>query len=107
MYIGTTSLPKLYIRNIIPDDMSIPRRRSWPYRGGSVRTSANRISPKSPLRLGPSDWSLFALLILPAALTLEPLFKGRHYSRDEDVQEVVLEGLTVGHGGALQRQRVS
>jgi hypothetical protein len=25
----------LYIRNIIPDNMSIPRRRSWTYRGGA------------------------------------------------------------------------
>jgi hypothetical protein len=35
MYTKATSLPKLYIRNIIPGGMSIPRRRSWAYRGGA------------------------------------------------------------------------
>ena len=44
-------------------------------------------SPKSPLRLGPSDWSLFALLILPLGLL---------------VLEPVLVLLAVGHGGTFE-----
>jgi hypothetical protein len=27
----------VYIRNLIPDDMSIPRRRFWGYRGRAMR----------------------------------------------------------------------
>ena len=37
MYTRATSLPKLYIRNIIPDDMDIPVWSAWPYRGGAKR----------------------------------------------------------------------
>src|SRR5215212_7119294 len=36
MYTRTTSLQKLYIRNIIPDDVSIALVGTWPYRGGDV-----------------------------------------------------------------------
>jgi hypothetical protein len=36
MYTGVTSLPNLYIRNIIPDDVSIALVGTWPYRGGAV-----------------------------------------------------------------------
>src|SRR5215216_5599818 len=49
------------------------------------RSSENGHSAKAPLRLGSSDWSLFLLLFLPAALALEP----------------VLVLLAVGHGGTF------
>jgi hypothetical protein len=32
----TTSALILYIRNIIPIGTRLPRRRSWPYRGGAM-----------------------------------------------------------------------
>ena len=36
MYTRTTSLQKLYIRNMIPTDVSIALVGTWPYRGGDV-----------------------------------------------------------------------
>jgi hypothetical protein len=38
MYTRATSLPNLYIRNIMPDDMSIHLWSTWPYWGGPMRT---------------------------------------------------------------------
>jgi len=38
MYIRTTSLLALYIRNLIPDDVSIPSPASLAYRGGGMET---------------------------------------------------------------------
>jgi hypothetical protein len=38
MYTRAKSLPILYIRNIIPDDMSIPSSASLAYQGGAVQT---------------------------------------------------------------------
>jgi hypothetical protein len=37
--LGSTKLPNLYIRNIIPGDMGIPFWNTWPYRGGAMRYS--------------------------------------------------------------------
>jgi hypothetical protein len=37
MYTKATSLPNLYIRNIVPDDTIIPLPSTWPYRGGAKR----------------------------------------------------------------------
>jgi hypothetical protein len=39
MYTRATSLPNLYIRNIIPDDMGVPFWSTWAYRGGVMRYS--------------------------------------------------------------------
>jgi hypothetical protein len=36
MYTRATSLPILYIRNIIPDDMASPFWSASPYRGGAM-----------------------------------------------------------------------
>ena len=41
MYTRATSLPSLYIRNIMPDDMGIPSSASLAYRGGAMRYSPN------------------------------------------------------------------
>jgi hypothetical protein len=38
MYTRAKSLPKLYIRNIIPDDMGIPSLAVLAYRGGAMQT---------------------------------------------------------------------
>jgi hypothetical protein len=36
MYTADTSLPRLYIRKIIPDDVHMPIWGTWPYRGGAM-----------------------------------------------------------------------
>jgi hypothetical protein len=38
MYTRATSLPDLYIRNIIPNDMASPFWSASPYRGGAIQT---------------------------------------------------------------------
>jgi hypothetical protein len=43
MYTRTKSLPNLYIRNIIPDDVSIPSSASLAYRGGAKRLVSNDV----------------------------------------------------------------
>jgi hypothetical protein len=46
MYARTTSLTILYIRKIIPDDMSIPFWGAWPYRGGAKRFFSSYMEEK-------------------------------------------------------------
>ena len=51
MYARTTSLTIPYIRNIIPDDMSIPFWGAWPYRGGAKRSFSTYVKAEIDLRL--------------------------------------------------------
>jgi hypothetical protein len=37
MYTRATSLPSLYVRNIMPDDVGIPSSASLAYRGGAMQ----------------------------------------------------------------------
>ena len=47
MYTRTTSLPSLYIRNIMPSDISIPLLGTGLYRADSMRTSENFLMAKA------------------------------------------------------------
>jgi hypothetical protein len=48
MYTRATSLPNLYIRNIIPDGMGIPLPEHLAYRGGAQRKILNSDYALSP-----------------------------------------------------------